>query len=63
MIGQVVALPTTMTVFAAMGVLITSATVIIYGKAIWDPVQLCRTSRRRWWWPSPCSRRWWPPWR
>jgi nucleobase:cation symporter-1, NCS1 family len=39
-IGQVVALPTTMTVFAAMGVLITSATVIIYGHAIWDPVQL-----------------------
>jgi NCS1 family nucleobase:cation symporter-1 len=40
MIGQVVALPTTMSVFAAMGVLITSATVIIYGEAIWDPVQL-----------------------
>ena len=29
-----------MTVFAAMGVLITSATVIIYGRAIWDPVQV-----------------------
>ncbi len=40
MIGQVVALPTTMSVFAAMGVLITSATVIIYGEAIWDPVKL-----------------------
>src|SRR5438128_5201008 len=40
MIGQVVALPTTMSVFAAMGVMITSATVIIYGQAIWDPVQL-----------------------
>lgn len=39
-IGQVVALPTTMTVFAAMGVFITSATVIIYGKAIWDPIVL-----------------------
>ncbi len=39
-VGQVVALPTTMSVFAAMGVLITSATVIIYGQAIWDPVQL-----------------------
>src|SRR5262249_5647229 len=39
-VGQVVALPTTMSVFAAMGVLITSATVIIYGRAIWDPVQL-----------------------
>jgi NCS1 family nucleobase:cation symporter-1 len=39
-VGQVVALPTTMSVFAAMGVLITSATVLIYGEAIWDPVQL-----------------------
>ncbi len=40
MIGQVVALPTTMSLFAAMGVVITSATAIIYGQAIWDPVQL-----------------------
>jgi NCS1 family nucleobase:cation symporter-1 len=40
MLGQVVALPTTMSVFAAMGVLITSATVIIFGEAIWDPVKL-----------------------
>jgi len=39
-LGQVVALPTTMSLFAAMGVLITSATVIIYGESIWDPVQL-----------------------
>jgi NCS1 family nucleobase:cation symporter-1 len=39
-VGQVVALPTTMTVFAAMGVIITSASAIIYGKAIWDPVEL-----------------------
>jgi len=39
-VGQVVALPTTMSVFAAMGVMITSATTIIYGQAIWDPVQL-----------------------
>jgi NCS1 family nucleobase:cation symporter-1 len=40
MVGQVVALPTTMSLFAAMGVMITSATVIIYGQSIWDPVQL-----------------------
>jgi NCS1 family nucleobase:cation symporter-1 len=39
-VGQVVALPTTMFVFAAMGVLITSATAIIYGQPIWDPIQL-----------------------
>ncbi len=39
-IGQVVALPTTMTVFAGMGIMITSATVIIFGKAIHDPIAL-----------------------
>ncbi len=39
-IGQVVALPTTMTVFAMMGIVITSASAVIYGKAIWDPVEL-----------------------
>src|SRR3989440_11097962 len=43
-IGQVVALPTTMTVFAAMGVMITSAAVIIYPHMppgdLWDPMKL-----------------------
>jgi NCS1 family nucleobase:cation symporter-1 len=39
-VGQVVALPTTMFVFAAMGVMITSATTIIYGEMIWDPIKL-----------------------
>ena len=40
MVGQVVALPTTMSVFAAMGIFITSATVLIFGRPIWDPIQL-----------------------
>ncbi len=39
-VGQVIALPSTMSLFAAMGVLITSATVILYGRAIWDPIEL-----------------------
>lgn len=43
-IGQVAALPTTMTVFAAMGVLITSAAVVIYPHMkmdeLWDPMKL-----------------------
>ncbi len=43
-VGQVVALPTTMTVFAAMGVMITSAAVIIYPHMkpdeLWDPMKL-----------------------
>nr|HEX4315187.1 NCS1 family nucleobase:cation symporter-1 [Kofleriaceae bacterium] len=41
-IGQIVALPTTMTVFAAMGIAITSATVLIYGGAIAEPIALAR---------------------
>jgi len=39
-VGQVVALPSTMTVFAAMGIMITSATMIIYGAPISDPIEL-----------------------
>ncbi len=39
-VGQVVALPSTMTVFAAMGIIVTSATVSIYGAPIWDPIEL-----------------------
>ena len=39
-LGQAVALPTTMFVFAAMGVMITSATTIIYKETIWDPIKL-----------------------
>src|SRR5256712_6979993 len=39
-IGQALALPTTMTLYAFIGILVTSATVVIYGTAIWDPVQL-----------------------
>ena len=47
-VGQIVALPTTMTVFAGMGVIITSASAIIYGKAIWDPVDLVGRFESRW---------------
>jgi len=39
-IGQALALPTTMTFYSLIGILVTSATVVIYGSAIWDPVQL-----------------------
>jgi NCS1 family nucleobase:cation symporter-1 len=38
--GQVLGLPTTMTLFPLVGVITTSATVIVYGGAIWDPVAL-----------------------
>lgn len=40
MLGQAFGLPTTMTAFAFIGVAVTSATVIIYGEAIPDPVKL-----------------------
>ena len=39
-IGQAIALPITMTLYSFIGVAVTSATVVIYGTAIWDPVQL-----------------------
>ena len=39
-LGQTLGLPTTMTLFPLLAVLITSATVAVYGKAIWDPIAL-----------------------
>jgi nucleobase:cation symporter-1, NCS1 family len=42
MLGQALGLPLTMTAFAFIGVAVTSATVIIYGEAIADPVQLIK---------------------
>ena len=39
-VGQAVGLPPTMALFAFIGVAVTSATVVIFGEAIWDPVQL-----------------------
>jgi NCS1 family nucleobase:cation symporter-1 len=40
MLGQLLGLPTTMALYAFIGVAVTSATVIVFGEAIWDPVQL-----------------------
>jgi nucleobase:cation symporter-1, NCS1 family len=39
-IGQALGLPTTMTLFAFIGVAVTAATIVIFGEAIWDPVVL-----------------------
>ncbi len=47
-VGQIVALPTTMTVFALMGVVITSASAQIFGAAIWDPIDLGAKFESRW---------------
>jgi NCS1 family nucleobase:cation symporter-1 len=38
--GQAIGLPPSMTLFAFIGVVVTSATTIIYGATIWDPVVL-----------------------
>ena len=38
--GQFLGLPTTMTLFAFIGVAVTSASDVIFGQPIWDPVQL-----------------------
>lgn len=38
--GQIIGLPPSMTLFAFIGVVVTSATAIIYGHIIWDPVIL-----------------------
>ena len=38
MLGQALGLPLTMTAFAFIGVAVTSATIAIYGKPIWDPI-------------------------
>jgi NCS1 family nucleobase:cation symporter-1 len=42
-IGQAIGLPTTMALYSLIGVVVTSATVIIYGHTIWDPVELLST--------------------
>lgn len=38
--GQAIGLPPSMTLFAFVGVVVTSASAIIYGRPEWDPVQL-----------------------
>jgi NCS1 family nucleobase:cation symporter-1 len=38
MLGQALGLPTTMTLYSFIGVAVTSATVVIFGQAVWDPV-------------------------
>jgi NCS1 family nucleobase:cation symporter-1 len=40
MTGQALGLPTTMTAFAFIGVAVTAATIVVFGKAVWDPIQL-----------------------
>jgi len=38
MVGQALGLPTTMTFYSFIGIAVTSATAVLFGQAIWDPV-------------------------
>ncbi len=40
MVGQAVGLPAAMTLYSFIGVAVTSASVVLFGEAIWDPVAL-----------------------
>ncbi|MED3564419.1 cytosine permease, partial [Bacillus xiapuensis] len=40
MVAQSFSLPLTMTIFSFIGIAVTSATVVIFGQALWDPVAL-----------------------
>ena len=40
MMGQAMGLPTAMTLYAFIGVAVTSASIVIFGEAVWDPVTL-----------------------
>lgn len=39
-IGQAIGLPTAMTLYSFIGVAVTSASVVLFGEAVWDPVEL-----------------------
>ena len=39
-VGQALGLPAAMTLYSFIGVAVTSASVVLFGEAIWDPVQL-----------------------
>ena len=41
LVGQAIGLPPTMALFSFIGVAVASATLVIFGEAIWDPVALC----------------------
>lgn len=47
-IGQTSALPATMTFYSFVGIVVTGATVVIFGEAIWDPVQVVGKIGSKW---------------
>jgi NCS1 family nucleobase:cation symporter-1 len=47
-LGQALGLPATMTFYAFIGIVVTSATVVVFGEAIWDPVALIARFANPW---------------
>jgi NCS1 family nucleobase:cation symporter-1 len=47
-IGQAIGLAPSMTLFAFIGVIVTSATAIIFGKVIWNPIDLASNFENKW---------------
>ncbi|MGC4074971.1 MAG: NCS1 family nucleobase:cation symporter-1 [Nibricoccus sp.] len=47
-LGQALGLPTTMVFYSFIGIVVTSATVIVFGEAIWDPVALMAKFGSKW---------------
>jgi NCS1 family nucleobase:cation symporter-1 len=60
MVGQALGLPTAMTLYAFIGVAVTSASAVIFGQAIWDPVVLLGRLTSQSWRSSPWWRCCWP---
>jgi NCS1 family nucleobase:cation symporter-1 len=48
MLGQALGLPTAMTLYSFIGVAVTSASAVIFGEPIWDPVALLRRFHQPW---------------
>jgi nucleobase:cation symporter-1, NCS1 family len=47
-LGQAIGLPPTMTFYSFVGIVVTSATVIIFGESIWDPVEVISRIGSKW---------------
>jgi NCS1 family nucleobase:cation symporter-1 len=47
-VGQIVGLPATMVLFSFTGIAVTSACYLVFGEAIWDPVELVSRLGRPW---------------
>ena len=47
-VGQALGLPATMTFYSFIGIVVTSATVVVFGEAIWDPVVVISKFGSKW---------------